>query len=298
MLIHIPRMVRIAGLLTAGLTGLSDVTFGGAREDCQKLSGDSAIAACDLAIKTNPRDAISLGNRGFEFWSKRQLDRGLTDLNRALEIDPKNANNHAIRALIHRDKGNVDLAIAGYSEAIRLDPRSKYYYDRGFVLYTKKNYDRAIADFNEAIRLDPKHDLALYYRAGAHRAKGDAARAAADYAQAIGLNADLATVMIFFDYESSTLSQSAQPLIEEIAELMKGARAKTVRIVAHTDLAEPNSEKLSLSRATVIRDALVAKGLTTTSIIVQGMGSASPLVPTPVGAKEPQNRRAQVTVIP
>jgi tetratricopeptide (TPR) repeat protein len=72
------------GLLVGATAALAD-----AKQDCAKLSGDAAIAACDQAIRQNPKDAESYSSRGGEYMAKRELDRAIADYNKAIELDPK-----------------------------------------------------------------------------------------------------------------------------------------------------------------------------------------------------------------
>jgi tetratricopeptide (TPR) repeat protein len=52
---------------------------------------------------------------------------------------------------------DYNRAIADYSKAIELDPKSAYVYNkRGSVYSSKKDYDYAIADYVRAIELEPK----------------------------------------------------------------------------------------------------------------------------------------------
>jgi tetratricopeptide (TPR) repeat protein len=60
------------------------------------------------------------------------------------------------RATAWKFKGEFDIAIKDYGEALRVDPQAPIYNGRGNAWLGKKDYDKAIADFNEAIRLDPK----------------------------------------------------------------------------------------------------------------------------------------------
>ena len=106
------------------------------------------------------------------------------------------------------------------------------------------------------------------------------------------------TVLVFFDFEKSALVQSARPLLDRIAELFKSTSAKEVRIVAHTDAAEANSEALSLARGSTLRAGLIARGIPAHAIAIVGAGATLPLVPTAKGTKEPQNRRAEVALVP
>jgi tetratricopeptide (TPR) repeat protein len=98
---------------------------------------------------------------------------------------------------------NDDLAIAAFSEAIRLKPdyvdayinRGNAYAHRRKDGYDKAitDYDKAITDFNEANRLDPKQQIAsekanaYSFRAYAYRERGDYDKAIADFSEAIRL---------------------------------------------------------------------------------------------------------------
>src|SRR5690242_1594054 len=61
------------------------------------------------------------------------------------------------RGLAWKAKGDLDRAIADYTEATRIDPNYEHaYFNRGLARYRKGDFDRAIADYDQAIRLDPK----------------------------------------------------------------------------------------------------------------------------------------------
>ena len=58
--------------------------------------------------------------------------------------------------------GDVDGAIAAYTEASRLDPEDQQaYFNRAVVYARMGNFDKAIADFTKAIELNPM--LAMAY---------------------------------------------------------------------------------------------------------------------------------------
>ncbi len=103
---------------------------------------------------------------------------------------------------------NYDLAIADFSEAIRLKPDDfgAYYY-RGLSYDLKGNYDRAIADYNDAIRLKPDYVVAYNNRGLAYHQQGDDDKAIADETEAIRLNPHFLeaynTRGVFYDHKGS-----------------------------------------------------------------------------------------------
>jgi tetratricopeptide (TPR) repeat protein len=101
--------------------------------------------------------------------------------------------NYSDRAVCWRKRGELEIALGDFNEAIRLDPTSASAYNsRGVVWFEKDDYDKAIADYNEAIRLDPKHAAAYNNRSNAWHEKGDYDKAIADCNEAIRLDAKLA----------------------------------------------------------------------------------------------------------
>src|SRR3974377_1817269 len=82
------------------LIGSSSAALADAKRDCEKLSGDAAIQACDQAIRQNPRDAEAYNNRGFKHYDKGDLDRALADFDKAIEINPRDAHAYNSRCLL------------------------------------------------------------------------------------------------------------------------------------------------------------------------------------------------------
>ena len=99
------------------------------------------------------------------------------------------ASTYIARGNIWSEKGEHDIAIADYGEAIRLDPKeASAYYNRGIAWSAKKDYEKAIADYGEAIRLDPKDARAYNNRGNAWQLQRDYEKAIADYGEAIRLD--------------------------------------------------------------------------------------------------------------
>ena len=155
----------------------------------QTVDLDRAIAGCTRALEArlpdNIRSAVYV-SRGAVFEKKGDSDRAIADFSEAIRINPRSADAFFIRANAYSRAGDFDRAIADYNETIRIDPNHAKSYDgRGFAYYRKGEYDRTIADENEALRLDPKYANAYNNRGIAYGQKGDDDRAFADYDRAI-----------------------------------------------------------------------------------------------------------------
>ena len=107
-------------------------------------------------IRANPKSYLYC-RRGNILLNKGESDIAIADFNEAIHLEPSEATFISNRGLAWHDKLEYDKAIADFTEAIRLDPKlAMAYGSRGNAWNSKKEYDKAIADYNEVIRLDPK----------------------------------------------------------------------------------------------------------------------------------------------
>jgi tetratricopeptide (TPR) repeat protein len=117
-------------------------------------------------------------------------DRAIRFLSEAIRHEPA-AENYNVRGQLWSWKGRHDLAIADFTEAIRLAPmQATFYRERGLQWYLLRQLDKAIADYGEAIRRDSKNPAYLALRANSWHEIGDNDRAIADYGAAIRLRPD------------------------------------------------------------------------------------------------------------
>ena len=104
--------------------------------------------------------------------------------------------------------------------------------------------------------------------------------------------------LVFFDFDKSTLTPRAMDIVKEAANVAKSGHNARVTCTGQTDTAGPPSYNMALSlrRANVVKNALVAIGVSATSITVIGNGEKTLLVSTADGAREPQNRRVEIMI--
>jgi tetratricopeptide (TPR) repeat protein len=156
-------------------------------------SPDDQIAACTAVIRSgipNDKELAALFNyRGVAYKAKGDLDRAIADYTEAIRRDPNYAAAYNSRGIAYKAKGDVDKAIADYDQAIRLNPGSApAFNNRGYAYFAKSSYDRAVTDFDEAVKLDPQYALAYNNRGYAYFMQKNYDRAISDYDQAIRLD--------------------------------------------------------------------------------------------------------------
>jgi len=184
-------MVRfVLSIALAALTVLSvlslDARLAGVRADdaadCVEGSGDTRLRGCSRIIKSgrvfgkriSKKDLATVHyNRGISYAIKGDFDRAIADYDKAIKLNPKDADVYYNRGNAYQRKGQHDRAIADYDKAIKLNPKyAEAHSNRGISYRKKDQYDRAIADYGAAIKLNPKLAVAYNNRGAAYYSKG------------------------------------------------------------------------------------------------------------------------------
>jgi TolB-like protein len=131
-----------------------------------------------LAIAPGLADAhFALGL--FYYWSHRDYDPALREVDRAIELQPSSSDSWNIRASIHRRRGEWQRALAEFGRAAELNPRdSRSQGEIGSTYITLRRWSDAEREVTRALAIDPHNALAAVYLARYYiNSTGDVRRA-------------------------------------------------------------------------------------------------------------------------
>ncbi len=152
-----------------------------------------AINYLTAEISKSP-DAFGYIGRATAWEERGELDSAIADFTEAIRLNPNSTFTYKCRGTAWMGKKEYDKSIADYGEAIRLDPKDANAYKiRGILWSLKQEFEKAIADCDEAIRLNPESAVAYFARGNAWEDKREHDKAIADYDEVIRLepkNAD------------------------------------------------------------------------------------------------------------
>lgn len=113
--------------------------------------------------------------------TEESLERGLGSAAKAVEVDPQNSYGHWALALASLWNHDVDRAVAEIEKALALDPNNAdLLADRGQIFGYAGRPNEAIESLEKAMRLDPHYpNVHLHFLAHAYFVRGDYAEAVA-----------------------------------------------------------------------------------------------------------------------
>ena len=103
---------------------------------------------------------------------------------------------------------------------------------------------------------------------------------------------------MYFEWDRSNLNQAALETIDAAVARARQCNVGGVVVVGHTDTSGSAQYNIGLSerRASVVRDALVARGISAAAITTEARGETDLARATRDGVREPLNRRTAVTI--
>jgi OmpA-OmpF porin, OOP family len=102
--------------------------------------------------------------------------------------------------------------------------------------------------------------------------------------------------LVFFDWDKYNITPEGEQILQAAADHYKSGAAVQIQVTGYTDLSGSAgyNQRLSERRANAVAVALEQLGVPRNEMIVTGRGMNDPRVPTPLGVREPQNRRVEI----
>ncbi|GCC51036.1 hypothetical protein SanaruYs_12560 [Chryseotalea sanaruensis] len=130
-----------------------------------KLNQTPSTNLLDSAIAHNSNLPYPYAERGYLYLKNGEYRQALVDYNRAIELNPKEADYYLNRGIIHEKLKQFKEAYNDYSFVIKLDESlSSAWLNRGNVLLRLNKEKLAIEDYSAAIAFENDYAAAYYNR--------------------------------------------------------------------------------------------------------------------------------------
>lgn len=228
------------------------------------------------------------------------------------------------RAYLANHKSNAMEALADFDKAIDLDPtNAEAYYERGLLHSFILNNEHARDDMRTAAKLGHKGaqrwltpetkesagpkvaTVASREEAPKSSNVGEEGKSGEKEGKYHNLGEYLSSKgepMIHFDFNMSTIKEQYYAILDEIAQVLtEKIPAEGIVLAGHTDTAgtEKYNARLSLQRAKAVESYLTEKhGIPPARIIVKSYGEGAPIATNETAEGRARNRRVELLVAP
>jgi tetratricopeptide (TPR) repeat protein len=152
---------------------------------------DEAIDHFQKAVQINPADAEAHYNLGTMLHQKGDIDQVIAQFEQALQLNPDYAEAHDNLGNAFFEKGRIDDAIAQYQQGLQIKPdNANVHNNLGSALLQKGRLDDAIVQYGQAVQIKPDFADAQYNLGNALLKKGDISGAIPHFQQSAQLNPD------------------------------------------------------------------------------------------------------------
>ncbi len=123
----------------------------------EKGKSDQAISVIGAYIASQPNNSIGYAQRAMVYSSVDKDQEAAADVNKAIEINPRDVMALLIRAELSEKRMDMDAALKDEDSAVQIDPTNPKPYVRRAITNRKfKRYREAIADCDSAMNLGMK----------------------------------------------------------------------------------------------------------------------------------------------
>lgn len=159
-----------------------------ARIYAQKNDFKQALSDLDKAVEADPKDDLLFTNRAQIKEMNGDIFGALADHDKAISLAPKNSNNYTERGIYNLNQKYYGLALTDFNKAIELEPSSyTAYFYRSRIKFESNDLNAALKDIDQAILLDDKQNRLYNFRGTIYSALKQPKSALGDYSKAITL---------------------------------------------------------------------------------------------------------------
>jgi tetratricopeptide (TPR) repeat protein len=154
---------------------------------------DKALADLNRALELDPKDAWAYSHRGLVYSHQHQYQRALADSNRAIALDPNYANAYGRRGSTYIDLGDLEKATADFARNLELVPDDTlaHWMSIWLTLCQQEPDAQTIQHLEEAARTRPQSYFAYLCRGVALWLHGQNEQARATLEQAQNMHTKL-----------------------------------------------------------------------------------------------------------
>lgn len=128
-----------------------------------------ALGDFEKAIELEPENANYRLLRAVFLRSQKKLEDALAEVERVIAQSPEDTNALILQGEVLRDLGQVDSALKSFDQATKLSPKTPSpYQSRGEIFRDKGEYEKAAEEFSKVLELQPGQVLTLIHRAEAY----------------------------------------------------------------------------------------------------------------------------------
>lgn len=194
---------------------------------------DQVLSDLNKALELNPRNLDAWRARGVYYLAAGEAEKALSDLEQLLERDPDDLLAHQAIAQTLRQLNKYDEAKEHLDRVLEANPDSPLAYNlRAKIEEEQGNLEAAIENLNEAIRLQPQNLGAILTRARLRAAEGQFDVARSDVDRALRLQPRLPQAILL----RSLISAGQQRFGEAIGDLQQLLRGQEGQAAAELKL--------------------------------------------------------------